>query len=89
VDKNFVGFSESSSAVSAPFRPRLREVSSLNLRDDTNDISDIAKMPLSTISAMMISISKVDTLNIEAAKITQILKNPAPELSSGAGFNFS
>src|SRR5690606_27612490 len=59
VDKNFVGFSESSKADFAPLLPFFFAYSNLNLREETNDISDIEKTPLSNTNAIIIKISIV------------------------------
>jgi type II secretory pathway component PulK len=65
VDKNLVGFSESSRAVFAPLLPFFLALSSLNLREETRDISDMENIPLSKIRPIIIIISKIQVINVD------------------------
>ena len=60
VDRNLSGSPESARAARAGLLPLRASVSSLDLRADTNAISDIERMPFRTISSRMITISIVD-----------------------------
>src|SRR5690606_14049504 len=83
VDKNLVGFSESSKADFAPLLPFFFAYSSLNLREETNDISDIEKTPLSNTNAIIIKISIVYINHFIA---TQNLRNVPQKSHSCADF---